>query len=119
MSKKKNGTEEIIGNVKLVCHKYRWSGFQEDCGFLLSIQNCLNFTGPMEPCNCFEIQELDIQDRELVEIEKRIVETEDPDNIKKEKREVVLDDADEPPIGEVPKKKRRRRRKTKTEKSDS
>lgn len=109
MAKKKK--EEIIGNVKLVCHKWKWAGFKESCDRILSIQNCMNFFGDFQPCECFEIKELDIKDRELEKIEKMINETQDPQTIERQELEISIPDNSEPPIEYKPKKKRRRRKK--------
>lgn len=107
MTKKK--TEEVISSVKLICNKWKWTGFKPSCDKILSIQNCLNFFGAMQPCECFEIEELDIKDRELEKISQKIQETEDPATIEKEQIEINI--SEEPPLENKPKKKRKRRKK--------
>lgn len=64
----------------------------------------------MQPCDCFEMRELDIRDRELERIGQMISDTEDPNNIEKEQIEVAVASADEPPLEDKPKKKRKRRK---------
>lgn len=115
MSKKKKEKNSVIGSCKLVCDMSKWSAYTDSCDKILSFQNCMHFIGPYQPCDCFSVEELDIKDRELETIEQMIIETENPDNIAKISREVLLSDEDEPPIEEVPKKKRRRRKKPKPE----
>lgn len=109
MAKKK--IEEVIGNVKLVCNKWKWAGFKPSCDKILSIQNCLNFFGDFQPCDCFEIKELDIKDRELDRISQMIEQTDNPNAIEREEIEVKIEDSDEPPLIDKPKKKRKRRKK--------
>lgn len=107
MAKKK--IEEVVGNIKLVCNKYKWQGFKPSCDKILSVQNCLHFFGDYQKCDCFEMQELDIRERELEKIEQMITETQDPNTLEKEEIEVKVDN--EPPLISKPKKKRKRRRK--------
>lgn len=106
----KKKTEEVIGNIKLICNKWKWAGFKPSCDKILSIQNCMNFFGDMQPCDCFELRELDIKDRELERIEQMITETNDPNMIEKEEIAVKVLDKDEPPLADKPKKKRKRRK---------
>lgn len=113
MAKKK--TNEVIGTVKLVCHVEKWTGFKPGCDRILSIQNCHNFFGPGQACDCFEMKELDIKDRELQRIEEMITETEDPNNTPKDDIEIRILDSDEPPLENKPKKKRKRRKKIQIE----
>lgn len=111
MAKKRQ--EEVIGNIRLVCQKWKWTGFKDSCDRILSVQNCLHFFGDYQPCDCFSMKELDIKERELEKIGKMIIETEDPFFLEKEDIEVSILDSDEPPLEDRPKKKRRRRRKLK------
>jgi hypothetical protein len=108
MSKKKD-KEEVIGSVKLVCNRGRWTSFKDSCDRILSVQNCANFFGPWQPCDCFEMQEIDIRDRELERIEQMIVETQNQEA--PEELEVKISQEEEPPLPDTPRKKRRRRRK--------
>lgn len=110
MSNKKK-TDEVISNVKLLCKKWMWPGFKNSCDRILSFQNCNNFFGPNQPCDCFEIQELDIRDRELEKINQMIQQTEDPTSLEKEEIEIKISDSEEPPLINKPKKKRKRRKK--------
>lgn len=106
MSKKK---EEVIGNVKLICHRDRWTSFKPSCDKILSVQNCLHLFGPCQPCECFEIKELDIRDRELEKIEQMILDTQELSSV--DEIEVKIADEEEPPLPDTPRKKRKRRRK--------
>ena len=108
MAKKK--TDEVVGNIKLVCNKWKWAGFKPSCDKILSVQNCLHFFGEFQRCDCFEMTELDIKERELEKIEKMITETQNPSSLEIENIEVKVDN-NEPPLKNKPKKKRRRRRK--------
>lgn len=106
MSKKK--TEKVIGNIELVCNKSKWTGFKPSCERILSVQNCLHFFGDYQACECFEMRELDIRERELERIEQMIILTEDLSSIEKDDIEVKV--VDEPPLEDKPKKKRKRRK---------
>lgn len=103
----KKKTEDVIGNVKLTCHVSRWAGFKPSCEKILSVQNCLNFFGPMQPCDCFEISELNIKDRELEQINEWIAKSAETPQVKEE---IEVKIGDEPPLEDKPKKKRKRRK---------